>query len=441
MRQQTVFAALRNLQQKNLFPFDLALAVGLMCSIAQAQKSEIITFDPPGSVYTLVEAINNRGEITGAWADANFVFHGFLRSPDGTIISFDAPKATTTGYGTFGIGINDTGTIVGYYTRGNFNYGGFERNPDGTFFTYRYPDQCTGGDPEGCQGTGFFVIDNLGEITGAYLDKNFVQHGLLVSPNHNVKVINAPGAGAMPGSFPGSNYFYQGTNVSLYAGVNFLGTSASDYVDENFVYHGYVRDAHGNYTRFDPPQAGTENGDGTIFGGLNNFSVITGYTNDNDFVAWGYIRYPNDTYTVFQAPGADFIDPYGTLPANINDFGAVTGDYLDSNAVYHAFIRQPNGTFVEFDAPGADQTPGSFDGTFPSQINFFGTVAGTYYDSNAAGHGFVRILCNDECGSDASITAAALVHPKPSSEMLKSIRRLRTNRSRVPWGRPAEALR
>lgn len=37
---------------------------------------------------------------------------------------FDAPGASTDGYGTFGIGLNEAGVTVGYYTNSNFNYGG-----------------------------------------------------------------------------------------------------------------------------------------------------------------------------------------------------------------------------------------------------------------------------------------------------------------------------
>jgi hypothetical protein len=46
------------------------------------------------------------------------VYHGFLRSPDGKIATFDAPGADTTPgdlNGTFALSINDRGAITGYY--------------------------------------------------------------------------------------------------------------------------------------------------------------------------------------------------------------------------------------------------------------------------------------------------------------------------------------
>ena len=64
-------------------------------SDAPQQQPPIITFDPPGSLITLSFAINPAGVIAGAFLDASFVHHGFLRVPDGTITTFDAPGAGT----------------------------------------------------------------------------------------------------------------------------------------------------------------------------------------------------------------------------------------------------------------------------------------------------------------------------------------------------------
>ena len=60
---------------------------------ASAQESTFITFDPPGSVETIPNSMNSRGEITGYYFDGN-IFHGFLRSPHGTFTTFDFPGAT-----------------------------------------------------------------------------------------------------------------------------------------------------------------------------------------------------------------------------------------------------------------------------------------------------------------------------------------------------------
>ena len=45
----------------------------------------IITFDPPGSVGTYPYGANALAAITGFYKDSSSLYHGFLRSADGTI--------------------------------------------------------------------------------------------------------------------------------------------------------------------------------------------------------------------------------------------------------------------------------------------------------------------------------------------------------------------
>jgi hypothetical protein len=62
--------------------------------------------------------LNDFGAITGYYLDANNVYRGFVRNPEGKVTSFDAPAADTTpgSYnGTFPVSINDEGAITGYY--------------------------------------------------------------------------------------------------------------------------------------------------------------------------------------------------------------------------------------------------------------------------------------------------------------------------------------
>ena len=48
-----------------------------------------ITFDPAGSINTVPLSINPTGEITGFYEDTSFLNHGFVRTRDGTITTFD----------------------------------------------------------------------------------------------------------------------------------------------------------------------------------------------------------------------------------------------------------------------------------------------------------------------------------------------------------------
>jgi hypothetical protein len=418
------------MRRKGAFAFGLFLCtLGLGVSTS-AQQLSITTFDVPaagtgiGVLGTYANSINPEGEITGFYIDTNYVFHGFLRSTAGVITTFDAPKASTDGYGTFGNGLNVEGMLVGDYTNSIYNYGGFVRRPDGTFETYRDPNACTTGDPDGCEGTGFFAINDSGVIVGGYVDKNFVQHALLVEPNGKVVSYEAPGAGNTPGNpnniSPLGDYLYQGTNIAgISPGLNEWGAVTSGYLDKNNVYHGYLRSPNGTFVDFDAPGAGQGLAQGTIPIGLNDLGLITGFYLDGNNIYHGFLGRPG-AFTNFDAPGADTTDAfYGTQPSSLNDFGTITGSYLDANSVWHGFLLGPDGKFTTIDAPEADLTPGNFNGTFASSINLFGAITGTYYDVNSVAHGFVAVPCKQECSeSDKAATARTGVSPATATNQV-----------------------
>src|SRR5260370_35250293 len=73
-------------------------------------------------------SINPAGAITGYYVDVNFVGHGFLRATNGTLTTFDAPGAGTTGFlqqGTAPASINPAGAIMGLYIDANTGRHGF----------------------------------------------------------------------------------------------------------------------------------------------------------------------------------------------------------------------------------------------------------------------------------------------------------------------------
>jgi hypothetical protein len=126
-----------------------------MSVAVNAKEPRIITFDAPGAgtgsgqgtgcfSYTDCSTlINNRGAITGYYLDANNVFHGFVRSPDGTFTSFEAPDADTNPNdfnGTLPNAINDCGAITGNYYDVNNVAHGFVRSPEGEITSFDIPD-------------------------------------------------------------------------------------------------------------------------------------------------------------------------------------------------------------------------------------------------------------------------------------------------------------
>jgi uncharacterized membrane protein len=171
------------------------------------------TFDPPGSIFTEVLAINNAGIIIGDYCNET-TCHGFLRAPDGTVTTFDAPPGSTQG--TIPLAINQGGVITGAGTGGAFlrysdgtsiTFGpsdaffvvplsinpagavtgyiafpsggqagpahGFLRAPNGTFTTF---------DPPGSTFTEAYQINPAGLIIGSFSDTNGVTHGFLFLP-------------------------------------------------------------------------------------------------------------------------------------------------------------------------------------------------------------------------------------------------------------------
>jgi len=97
-----------------------------------------ITFDVPGAVNgSYPVSINLAGAITGSYADADFLGHGFLRAENGSISTLDVPGAAT--FGTVPSSINPADTITGSYDDANFVGRGFLRTANGNLVTFDVP--------------------------------------------------------------------------------------------------------------------------------------------------------------------------------------------------------------------------------------------------------------------------------------------------------------
>jgi hypothetical protein len=157
----------------------------------RAADGSITEFDDPNAGTGFFQGsgtsgINPAGEINGWYIDENYVFHGYLRAPDSTITPVDVPGAGTgTFQGTnaaefmpaFG-GINPAGTITGFYADANSVYHGYIRTARGNFVTFDVPGAGTGD----WQGTLPLNINPEGAITGWYIDGSGVYHGFLRNP-------------------------------------------------------------------------------------------------------------------------------------------------------------------------------------------------------------------------------------------------------------------
>jgi hypothetical protein len=116
-------------------------------------------------VRTTPRAINLFGQIAGYYRDTNSVVHGFVRQPNGTVVTFDPSGSTDTE----AVSINAEGQITGFYLGSDGTYHGFVRKRDGTFCTFDAPNS---------QGTFAQSINFFGQITGYYFDGSSY-HGFL----------------------------------------------------------------------------------------------------------------------------------------------------------------------------------------------------------------------------------------------------------------------
>lgn len=106
---------------------------------ASANEPVFTTFDPSGSASTWATGINQAGEITGYYVSEEgnpsypgyAIYHGFLRSRDGTMLTFDPVGSIQT----FARCINAQGVVAGTSWDGD----GFVRSRDGAITTFDPP--------------------------------------------------------------------------------------------------------------------------------------------------------------------------------------------------------------------------------------------------------------------------------------------------------------
>src|SRR6266567_299782 len=150
-------------------------------------EGAITTVDVPGAGTgpgqgTRASNINPSDAVAGRYIDPSDVSHGFLRASDGTIATFDAPNAGTgPGQGTIVFSVdclNPAGAITPTSLDANNVFHGVLRAPDGTMTTFDVPGAGT----SPFQGTLTFGIDPPGTIEGDYVDSSDVTHGFARFP-------------------------------------------------------------------------------------------------------------------------------------------------------------------------------------------------------------------------------------------------------------------
>ena len=122
------------------------------------------------------------------FSGSSFLAQGFVRARDGSFVTFLDPAANTSGSGPNGINvysINIAGEVTGIYFDGSGVVHGFERGANGNFTNFDAPDAGTAPfNPSTgqIQGTRPSTNNSWGQVTGWYIDTNYVDHGFVWRP-------------------------------------------------------------------------------------------------------------------------------------------------------------------------------------------------------------------------------------------------------------------
>jgi hypothetical protein len=305
----------------------------------RSPNGRFTNFDAPGADpvvgCTCPNGINDLGVIAGNSIDTNSVSHGFIRTPDGQIVIFDdsqAPAGTGAGQGTTPVGITDFGVIAGNYVDGNYGSHGFVRTADGKLTTF---------DPPGSVYTSVWSINNFGQIAGVFFDTNNVGHGFVRTADGKITAFDPPGAVGV-GVAGTYNAFVNDFGViagSYYAASNNAEFGYLRWFDDQFTSFEAPKASAAQYL-------GTElaaiNLESTTTGWVfTNGAEVDG---NLEFAAQAFVRDANGNATTFVVPGQiTTANPYlyGSAGVAINAVGVIGGRWHDVSLVLHGFLRTP----------------------------------------------------------------------------------------------------
>ncbi len=163
-------------------------------------------------------------------------------------------------------------------------------------------------------------------------------------------------------------------------GPNVEGTSVGSWEDASDVFHGFSVTANGVFKTFDPP--------GSVFtipAFINYQGVIVGEYLDSNFVSHGFIL-GEGKYTVIDAPSAA-----GTTLSGISDLYELSGytctdpacGLTGNSTTNQSFVISRLGDYTFFNPPGATSSGAS-------TVSLLGAVVGFYSDDvGELNHGYL----------------------------------------------------
>ena len=316
-----------------------------------------LIIEPPGATETYADFASSRGTVGGSYVDADGIYHGYARIPNGDFITTELPGVAANQEYFFVHGLTDNAVIVARAKA----VGDVPRTYVGAFgalHEVQFP---------GAVSTEGWNINQDGSVVGYYDTADGRRHGFIARPVADDKPIAVRGPA-------GSGYIFESIDVP---GVDFLEvTASSDFGD----YAGNTKSADGEkivgftliddvFTTYDFP--GSKN---TFFYALGNNGQAAGHYEDSDGLYHGVILEDGELRQY------DFLDAAQTFLRGISDAtGALTGDFIDTSGVRRGFSGD---TIVE--APGASETYADF-------VHAQGVIVGSYVDAYGTYHAYVRL--------------------------------------------------
>ncbi|HEY3638203.1 MAG TPA: hypothetical protein VGK90_08610 [Rhizomicrobium sp.] len=343
----------------------LLLASVSVCITAQANAGVTVFRVKQGVCGTEPAGINDMGAVTGNYIDASGNAHGFVRDSKGVIAIFDPTGSIETEPQA----IDGKGSVAGRYMDQNYIYHGFVRAPDGTITSF---------DPSHSTYTNAIAMGGAGVIVGQYGRGNGWL-GFARSADGRIRTIRIPGA-------------YD----AVANAINHLGAITGAYAisRDNPQAHGFVRDAAGTITSFDP-----DGSTDTSPVGIDSHGDAAGYYQEGNPILHSFLRDADGTILKFDPPGA-----IGSSVAAINGKGVIVGGY-GTGTVGAGFLRATDGTFTEFSIRDSAVTT-------PAGINSGGVVTGYFENNKGTSVGFIR---DTSPGDKLSGDYSALQAEPPSS--------------------------
>ena len=291
----------------------LASAAGAFAQQQRPISIEVIaSFDYPGEGNsTSAQGINDQGDITGSYADANGVTRGFIRYSDGTFSEPIVEPNDADGF-TFPRDINNVGTLAGSF--------GDATGEDHGFLLYTRSAGVWGGtftefDVPGAVYTDISGLNDIDDLVGVSYASDSSFGFAYARIDGTTSTIDIPLA-----------------RTSFAFGINNAREVVGYYYQAGDLHpHGFYRTPNGTVIAPIDPR----NSIFTFLSGINEQGIIVGRYTDRAQVTHGLLLKMPDSFLTFDYPGATF-----TSTSGINNRGEVTGRYLDASGVFHSYLAR-----------------------------------------------------------------------------------------------------